>query len=114
MDVLYAVLLTYNNKMEHTVTKMTPKDVMESKGNQIQAKLNMELRRLNTRNYEKIEGGSRVRLFKKKKQFEKGKGSNWSDKIYTGEEIQESLGQTFYKLSDVPRVVVRADIRLVW
>ena len=42
VDVLYPVLITYNQKNKHSATKMTPKEAMKQ-SNQIQVKANLEL-----------------------------------------------------------------------
>ena len=42
-DVLWAVLLVYNNKLVHSITKMTPKEAMKP-SNQLSVKLNLELK----------------------------------------------------------------------
>ncbi len=111
-EVIYPVLLTYNNKMEHTITKMTPQDAMKPQ-NQIAAKLNMELKARHSRKYEKIEVGSKVKLYRKKKNFEKERTSSWSVATYTVEAIKESLGQIFYKLQGVDKLAMRSELLLV-
>ena len=47
VDVLYQVLLTYNHKMVHNVTQMTPNDA-KKRGNNIVVKANLEMRRIST------------------------------------------------------------------
>ena len=52
-EVLFPVLLTYNNKMEHSTIKMTPKEAMKPE-NQFTVKLNLEFNRINSRIYPNI------------------------------------------------------------
>ncbi len=114
-EVIHSVLLTYNYKMVHTVTKMTPRDAMDASkpGNQIAAKINMELKARHSRKYEKIEVGSKVKLYRKKKNFEKERTSYWSAATYTVEAIEQSLGQTFYRLKGVDKLAMRSELLLI-
>ena len=65
-ELLYPVLLVYNNKLIHSVTKMTPADAMK-KTHQIQVRLNLELRRKHLRLYPNIRVDDTVKIFKKKR-----------------------------------------------
>jgi hypothetical protein len=112
VDVLYQVLLTYNHKMIHTVTHMTPNDARKS-GNNMVVKANLEMRRINTRKYPPIEVGDTVKTFKKKGMMDKERVSNWGPTIYTVEYITESMGQQFYKLEGKDRQVQRNELLLI-
>ena len=59
-DLLYQVLLTYNNKNIHSSTKMTP-DEARKKTNELIVKSNLELKRRNTRKYPEVEVGDHVK-----------------------------------------------------
>ena len=63
-EVLYSVLLTFNKKMVHSVTKHTPEDAMRP-SNTALIKFNLELKRRNSRKYHEIEIGDTVRFFEK-------------------------------------------------
>ena len=65
-EVLDAVQLTYNRKMEHSVTKMTPHEARQN-NNQQPVKFNLELKRRHSRQYPEISVGDTVRVFKKNK-----------------------------------------------
>ena len=93
VDVLFAVLLTYNYKMVHSVTKMTPEDAKKG-GNNIVVKANLEMKRINTRKYPTIKVGDTVKTFKKKGMMDKERVSNWGPTIYTVEKITEEMGQS--------------------
>ena len=64
-EVLFPVLLTYNNKMEHSTIKMTPKEAMKPV-NQFTAKLNLELKRINSITHPNTNVGDFVKVYKKK------------------------------------------------
>ena len=112
IDLLYQVLLTYNNKMIHSITKMTPDEARKST-NELNVKTNLELKRRNTRIYPNIEVGDSVKTYKKKTVMTKERVSRWSDEIHIVEYITESHGQKFYKLSDRDRLCLRNEILLL-
>ena len=60
-EVLYPVLLTYNKKMVHSVTKHTPDEAMKP-GNKSNVKFNLELKKRSSRRYPDIEVGDTVRI----------------------------------------------------
>ena len=59
-DLLYQVLLTYNNKNIHSSTKMTP-DEARKKTNEFNVQSDLELKRRNTRKYPEVEVGDHVK-----------------------------------------------------
>ena len=67
-EVLYPVLLTYNNKLVHSVTKFTPAEAMNPR-NTAMVKFNLELKSRHSRKYPNIVIGDYVRLFQKKRQI---------------------------------------------
>ena len=111
-EVLDQVLNTYNNKMVHTVTRFTPSDARKPE-NQAIIKMNLELRSRRTRVYKNISVGDYVRAFKKKDKLDKERKSNWSKDKYKVVEIQESMGQQFYKLEGLKTIRLRSEILLV-
>ena len=113
-ELLYPVLLVYNNKLIHNVTKMTPADAM-NKSNQLQVRLrlNLELRRTHLRLYPNIRVDDTVKVFKKKDKLDKERVSNWGDKKYKVIEIVKYNNQKFYKLEGYNRMLVRSDLLLV-
>ena len=111
-ELLYAVLLTYNHKLVHSVTKFTPADAMKPQ-NKFTIKLHLELNRKNTRIYPDIHVGDHVKIYKKKDKLDKERVSNWSKEKYAVEAIDESMGQKFYKLNGKPKMLMRSEILLV-
>lgn len=95
VDVLYPVLLTYNIKMKHSATKMTPNEAKKP-GNTLDVKLNLEMHRHKTRLYPNIEVGDYVRLYRKKDKLDKERVPVWSKDKYKVLEITESMGQKLY------------------
>ena len=110
-ELLYPVLLTYNNKLIHSVTKFTPADAMKPE-NKFTIKLNLELKRKNSRIYPNITVGDHVKVYKKKDKLDKERVSNWSKDNYIVEEITESIGQKFYKLEGKPKLLMRSELLL--
>lgn len=110
-EVLFAVLLTYNNKLIHSTTKMTPKDAMKPE-NQLNVKLNLELKRKNSRIYPNVNIGDMVKVYRKKDKLDKERLSLWSKDNYKVEGITESMGQKFYKLEGKPKALMRGEILL--
>ena len=111
-EVLYPVLLTYNNKKINSVTKMTPADARKP-SNTAEVKFNLELKRRSSRVYPNISVGDYVRIYKKKDKLDIERVSNWSNDKYKVVEIQESIGQKFYKVEGRDKLLMRAEILLV-
>ena len=64
-DVLYSVLLTYNHKIIHSVTKFTPADAMKPVYEWM-VKTHLEIQRRSTRKYPDVDVGDHVKTFRKK------------------------------------------------
>ena len=111
-EVLFPVLLTYNNKMIHNVTRMTPADAMKPSNTNL-VKFNLELKRRSSRKYPNVAIGDTVRIFKKKDKLDKERVSNWSAEKYKVIDIQESMDQKFYKLEGRDKAVMRNEILLI-
>jgi transposase InsO family protein len=110
--ILANSLVMYNYKMIHSSTGFTPNEAKEPKNN-LNVKLNLELKRVSTRKYPDVEEGDKVRLYKKKDKFDKERVGVWTDTIHTVERIEEQRGQKFYYLKDRPRPVLRHEILLI-
>ena len=80
-DYIFEILLTYNNKMEHSAIKMTPKEAMKEK-NELKATQNMTQQATRTRKYPNISTGSKVK-FTGKDSLVKKKGSVYGAKTLT-------------------------------
>ena len=108
-DYLPAVILTYNNKMVHSSTGLTPNEAKKEK-NEFRAKLNVASKARKDRIYPELEVGSKVKIMRKKRTGEKERTSHWLQGEYIVEAIEEKLGQTYYKLSDYPRPLLRFEL----
>jgi hypothetical protein len=111
-DVIGPVFLVYNNKMVHSSIKMTPNEARKP-SNEVNVKLNLQLNRTRMRRYPNISIGDSVKLYKKKDKLDKERKSLWSATTYKVEDIIESGGQTMFKLSSIPKPVLRHEILLV-
>ena len=111
-EILYPVLLTYNNKKIHNIIKMTPAEAMKP-SNTAQVKFNLELKRRSSRVYPSISVGDFVRIYHKKDKLDKERVSNWSNAKYKVEAIQESMGQKFYKLEGQAKALMRSELLLI-
>jgi hypothetical protein len=96
-ELLYPVLLTYNNKLIHSTIKMTPSNARKSE-NHLTVKLNLELSRKHTRKYPEVKVGDMVRVYRKKDKLDKEHISTWGDKRYKVNSITETFGQNYYHL----------------
>ena len=79
-------LTNYNYRMKHRMTKMTPNDA-RAKKNFLEVKTNLELNRISKRKYPEINVGDSVRIYTKKKNFQKERVPVWSDNVYKVDEI---------------------------
>jgi hypothetical protein len=109
IDVLYAVLLTYNNKLKHRTTGHTPAEARLT-SNELKIKLNMELHKKSSRKYPPLDVGDRVKIYKKRKTGEKQQVSLWSDNAYEVEEITELHGQNYYKVNGFEKLYLRFEL----
>ena len=97
VDVLYPVLLTYNVKLKHSATNMTPSEARKPI-NELVVKTNLEMKKVRKRLYPDIEVGDYVRLYRKKDKLDKERKSLWSTEKYKVSEITESMGQKLYTI----------------
>ena len=111
-EVLYAVLLTYNQKLVHSSTKFTPAEAMKPQ-NHLDVKLNLELRAEHKRKYPDVKVGDFVKVYRKKDKLQKERVPLWSKETFKVVDIVESMGQEFYKLEGRPKLVQRSEILLV-
>ena len=111
-ELLYPVLLVYNNKQVHRVTKMTPAEAMQ-KSNHLEVRINLEMKRKHSRLYPEINVGDTVKIYKKKDKLDKERLSVWGYKTYTVQDIQEFNDQQLYKIEGVYRLLVRSNLLLI-
>ena len=99
IDVLPDLVEDYNNTV-HSSTKLTPKEASKKK-NELTVWRNLYPDRYKTsRLNPKFSVGDEVRITKKKKVFEKGYTTRWTEEIFTIKEIRETNPIT-YKLEDL-------------
>ena len=65
IDYNLGILLTYNNNMVSSVTKMTPLEAKKKK-NEFEVKLNITLQAKRSRTYPELEVGDSVKIMRKK------------------------------------------------
>ena len=99
IDVLPDLVEDYNNTV-HSSTKLTPVDASK-KENELKVWRNLYPDRYKTsRLNPKFSVGDEVRISRKKKVFEKGYTTRWTNEIFTIKEIRETDPIT-YKLEDL-------------
>ena len=101
-DYLYATLLTYNDKKEHTTIEMTPAQARED-DNSMEAKLKMELKAKRSRKYPPLQVGDKVKIMIKYSKFRKERDPIFSDNKYEIEKIQEHGNLKFYTVNGKER-----------
>ena len=102
-------MTVYNDKMVSSITKFSPAEARDPK-NTLDVKINLELKRRHTRTYPIIEIGDKVKIYKKKDKFDKENKSVWLNGVHRVEEITKKFGQKFYKVSGVPKLLMRAEL----
>ena len=95
IDYNLEILPTYNDKMVHSATKMTPEQATKQKDN-LEAKVDMTLQATKTRRYPEISTGDKVKIYRKKAITEKERTSTWSKETFTVERIEKKPGQRHF------------------
>ena len=108
-DYILEILLTYNNQMKHSATGFTPKEARKP-SNQFKVKLNLTLKGKKNRVYPELNVGDEVKIFRKRKPNEKERVSNWPQNIYTIENIENKLGQNYYRVEGNNRQYLRFEL----
>ena len=98
-DYILEVMLTYNNEMVHSAIGMTPNEARKEK-NELKAKMNVSSQARKDKLYPEIKVGDKVKIVRKKAKTDKERTSNFLRGEYTVEEITQSLGQTYFKMTD--------------
>ena len=92
IDYNLEILLTYNNKMASSTTKMTPLEARKKKS-EFEVKLNISLQAKRNRTHPEIEVGNSVKIMRKKGISEKERTSHWVKTPQTVKRIDKKLGQ---------------------
>ena len=109
IDYIFEIMITYNNKDIHSATGMTP-NTARNKDNEFRARLNILMKARKEKLYPEINVGDKVKIIRKKAITEKERTSNFLQGEYTVEEITQSLGQTYFKMADYPRKLMRHEM----
>ena len=109
IDLVYEVILTYNNKLIHSSTKFTPSNARLKK-NELDVRLNLLLHKKHSRIYPDLNEGDKVKIYKKKKVGEKERVSYWSDNNYEVETISKSHGQNNFKIIGLTKQFLRNEL----
>ena len=109
IDYIFEIMLTYNNKDIHSATNMTPNEARK-KDNQFKARVNIATKARKEKLYPELFVGDKVKIIRKKAITEKERTSNFLKGEYTVEEITKSLGQTYFKMADYPRKLMRHEL----
>jgi hypothetical protein len=83
---IYPILLTYNNKMVHSSTRLTPNDARKPQ-NELTVYLTMTLKAKHSRKYPDINIGDKVFIYMKRQAHQTSHVSLWSDLSYEVEDI---------------------------
>jgi len=102
-------MLTYNNKLVHSATGMTPNEARKTK-NQIDVKMNLLVKKKHTRIYPMLEIGDKVKILRKKQTGEKERTSHFSTDSYELVSISESHGLKYFKVENNKREYLRNEL----
>ena len=114
IDIFPKIIENYN-KTYHTTIKMAPNDVDWTNREKVFKQM---FPKMNVIRDCKLAKGSKVRVAKYKKEFEKAYTINWSKEIFTVVGIRQQLGVCWYKIADqsgkiYPKFKYYYDLRLV-
>jgi len=88
---------------------MTPQDATKP-GTEFDVKTNLEIHRISNRKYPELSLGNSVKVYKKKKINAKERVPVWDEEVRKVEGIATSFGQKFYKVTDIDRPLIRANL----
>ena len=108
-DYITEIMLTYNNKDVHSATNQTPNEARK-KDNEFKSKVNVSIKAKKDKLYPELKVGDKVKIKRKKLITEKERTSHFLKGEYVVEEIFEKLNQTYYKLTDYPRPLMRFEL----
>ena len=100
-------MLAYNNKDIHSATNMTPNEARKG-NNELKARTNVAMNARRDRKHPEIEVGDKVKIIRKKGITKKERTSHFAKGEYTVESISKSLGQSYFKIKDYPRNLMRS------
>jgi hypothetical protein len=110
--VLPSVLDKHTNKEIHSATGMTPTEAREEH-NDHAVRASLVVHSVKNRVYPELRLGDRVRVYRKRKTFDKERVPVWEDGYRKIMGIIESHGQKLYKVDDLPYPFIRRYILLL-
>ena len=102
-NYIFPIMLTYNNKHEHTATEMTPAQARKEDNAQ-DVKISLEMNAKRNRKYPDLAIGDRVKIMLKYDKFHKEHNPRYSDLKYEIENIQEKHGLKLFKVNGRERL----------
>ena len=96
-NYIFEILLTYNNKMKHSTTELTPSEARKPQ-NEFRVKMNISTKTVRKRVYPDIEVNNKVKLARKKGITEKQQSSHWLKEVFTVSKIEKKFGQNYHHL----------------
>lgn len=109
IDYIFEIMLTYNNKDVHSATGQTPNEARKKK-NELKSVMNVSMKAKKEKLYPELHIGDKVKIVRKKAITEKERTSHFLKGEYTVEEINQKLGQKYYKLTDYNRPLMRHEL----
>ena len=110
-DFIFESILTYNHKMVNRTTGFKPVDAIKTK-NLMTVKMNMEENASNNKQYEEINEGDKVFIFKKRKNFQKQNISKWSQNSFTVDKIEKDpVNGKSYHVRGYDKPFLRSEIQ---
>lgn len=109
IDYIFEIMLTYNNKDKHSATNMTPNEARKDR-NELKARASVAMKARKDKIYPEISVGDKVKIIRKKAITEKERTSHFLKGEYVVESRAKKLGQTYFKMTDYPRPLMRSDI----
>ena len=97
-DYIFEIMITYNNKMVHSATGLTPKEAKKPE-NELKVKANIAMNATKTRTYPELQVQDKVKIFKKKDKLDKERVSNWLKEVQTIDDMKTVLGQKYYYIN---------------
>jgi hypothetical protein len=97
-EYIYPVLLTYNNKNEHSSTKETPAESKKPE-KRVDVKSELEARSKRNRRYPELSVGDMVKIYTKRTKAIKERVPLYSERRYPVESIETKHSLKFYRVN---------------
>ena len=94
IDYIFEIMLTYNDKMVHSATNMTPSKARKNE-NEFRARLNVSMKARKDRIYPELKVGDKVKIMRKKAITEKERTSNFLKGEYSGRNFKITRANIF-------------------